>query len=114
MTESERIKLLINLLEGGNASAFAERIGISKANISKMRAGAVSIRLHINSILAAYPAVNRGWLESGEGYPGDISVDLVRSYYEDKLRRNESLIDLLIERNVALEKELRQYKASAK
>ena len=114
MTESERIKLLINFLEGGNASAFARKIGISKANISKMRAGTVSLRLHINSILAAYPAVSREWLTSGQGYPGDISVDIVKSYYEDKLKRNESFIDLLIKRNVALEKELKKYRASAK
>ena len=114
MTEAERVKLLINLLEAGNASAFARKIGISKANISKMRAGTVSLRLHINSILAAYPAVSRAWLTSGQGYPGDISVDVVKSYYEEKLKRNESFMDMLIKRNEELEKELQKYKASAK
>lgn len=106
MTEAERIDFIIRHLEGGSASAFAERIGISKANASKMKSGAIGIRLNINSILEAYPQIRRDWLETGEGYPGDISVELVRSHYEAKIKRNEMIIDNLIQRISELERKL--------
>ena len=107
MTEAERIDFLINVLENGNAAEFGRKIGVSRPNANKMRAGAIGYRLHINSIIAAYPAVNRAWLESGEGHPGDLSVDLVKAHYESKLRRADTIIDHLTRRIDELEKRLK-------
>ena len=98
MTEPERLELLIRVLEGNNASEFARKIGIETSAVSRIRAGQYGIKKKINSIIKAYPAVNRDWLETGEGYPGDISVDFVKSYYERKLKRQEKIIDYLISR----------------
>jgi hypothetical protein len=40
--------------------------------------------------------VNREWLETGEGYPGDLTIDLVKAHLEAKIRRHEMVIDQLI------------------
>lgn len=107
MTEAERIDFLISVLENGNATEFGRKIGVSKANAAKMRKGTIGYRLHINSIMTAYPAVNRAWLESGEGHPGDLSVDLVKAHYESRLRRADTIIDHLTRRIDELEKRLK-------
>jgi hypothetical protein len=107
MTEPERIEYLITALESGNQSEFARRIGCSLANLWKMRNGQVGIRLQVAKICRAYPQVNRGWLESGQGYPGDLSVDLVKAHYEAKIKRNEVIIDKLIARIEELEKAMK-------
>ena len=73
MTESERIEFLIQVLESGNGSAFGEKIGVSRATVSKMRKGMVGFRLNKEGILAAYPQIRREWLDTGEGYPGDLT-----------------------------------------
>jgi transcriptional regulator with XRE-family HTH domain len=98
MTESERIEFLITHLAHGSANRFADRTGMSKANVSKIKNGEIKIKRSVSKILEAYPQVNRLWLETGEGYPGDISVDFVKSYYERKLKRQEKIIDYLISR----------------
>lgn len=103
MTESERIDFLINALEGGSGIAFAKRIGLSGSAITRMRKGEIGITKRIKDIIRAYPAVNREWLETGEGYPGDLTVDLVKAHYEDKIKRNENLIDYLMNRIKELE-----------
>lgn len=98
MTESERISFLIKHLTGGNASNFAKKIGVEKGNLSKVVCGRQSARLVIPKILDAFPQVNRLWLEEGEGYPGDISVEMVKAHYEAKLRRCDIIIDHLTRR----------------
>lgn len=103
MTEAERIEYLISVLENGVGSDFAKKIGVSHSAVSKMRNGVFSIRLKINAIIAAYPTVNRQWLETGEGYPGDLTIDLVKAHYENKIRRQEQIIDQLIKKLNALE-----------
>ena len=75
-----------------------EKIGIETSAISRIRAGQYGIKKEDKLHNKAYPAVNRDWLETGEGYPGDISVDFVKSYYERKLKRQEKIIDYLISR----------------
>ena len=106
MTEAERISLLINALEGGTGAAFANRIGLSVAQVSKIKNGRNGIAKHINTILKAYPVVNRSWLETGEGYPGDLTVDLVKAHYETKIARADTVIDHLTKRISELEKRL--------
>jgi transcriptional regulator with XRE-family HTH domain len=96
MTESERIEYLITHLAHGNANRFADRTGMSKANVSKLKSGEIKIKRSIPKILEAYPQVNRLWLETGEGYPGDISISLVKAHYEEKIKRLENIIDKLI------------------
>ena len=105
MTESERIDYLIRVLAGGNAAEFAQRIGKNRSLVTRLRSPKYpnKIRLYIDDILRAYPSINRSWLETGEGYPGDLTVDLVRAHYEEKLKRNETVIDHLIQRIAELE-----------
>lgn len=104
MTESERIDFLITALESGNKSLFAKKIGCSLPNISKICKGTTGIRLQISKICEAYPRVNREWLETGEGYPGDLTIDLVKARYEKKIQQNERIIDSLISRIEELER----------
>ena len=104
MTEAERIEFIIRVLESGNASAFGKKIGVGSATASKMRLGKVGFRLRVDEILKAYPQIRREWLETGQGYPGDLTVDLVRSYYEAKINRCEVIIDHLTRRINELEK----------
>ena len=100
MTEAERIDFLIRELANNNAATFGAKIGLSRATIAKMRKGSIGIRLNVDAILEAYPQVRKEWLTTGEGYPGDLSVDLVRAHYEAKVRRFEGIVDMLItERN---------------
>lgn len=103
MTESERIEFLIKYLEGGSGQRFADRIGVSHASVSRMRNGGYGIRLKIESILHAYPAVNRRWLETGEGYPGDLTVDLVKAHYQERIEKADKVIDHLMRRIEDLE-----------
>lgn len=104
MTEAERIEFIIKTLESGNASAFGNKIGVGAATASKMRLGKVGFRLRVDEILKAYPQIRREWLETGEGYPGDLTVDLVRSHYEAKINKCEMIIDHLMKRIDELEK----------
>ena len=98
MTLLERLEYIISVLADGKATVFASRVGMSTANLCKKRKGTVPITpKDINSILSAYPQVNRKWLEEGEGYPGDLTVDLVKSHYESQLRRANLIIDHLVQ-----------------
>lgn len=103
MTESERIEYLINHLEGGSGPKFAERVGMSKVAIHRMRKGEYKIRLKIDAIIRAYPAVNRRWLETGEGYPGDLTIDLVKAHYQERIEKADKVIDHLMRRIEDLE-----------
>jgi transcriptional regulator with XRE-family HTH domain len=98
MTEAQRIDYLISVLENGVGSEFAKRIGVSHAAVSKMRNGIFGISKKIDAIIKAYPSVNRDWLDTGEGYPGDLTIDLVKAHYERKLKRNEQVIDQLLKK----------------
>lgn len=112
MTETERINFLIDALADGNAIKFANKIGIVKSTLAKIRSDKYpnSINGYINRIIEAYPSVNRTWLTTGEGYPGDLTTDLVRSYYEDKLKRADRVIDHLTKRIEELESQVNSVK----
>ena len=110
MTEAERIDFLISSLENGNGAVFGEKIGCTSSVVSRLRRGRTGIKLHIDAIINAYPRVNRTWLTTGEGHPGDITIDIVREQYERKLERAEVVIDHLTRRINELENRL----ASAK
>lgn len=104
MSEPERIEFIVQVLESGNGAAFGKKIGVSPATVSKMRKGQIGFRLNKEGILTAYPQVRREWLETGEGYPGDLTVDLVRSHYEAKIAKCDMIIDHLMRRIEDLEK----------
>jgi hypothetical protein len=106
MTEAERISLLIRHLAGGNIAEFARKIGASKPSVWRMQKGQVGIRLKTEAILEAFPQIDREWLVTGEGYPGDLSVNLVREHYERRIKTNERIIDNLIKRIEDLEKQI--------
>lgn len=103
MTEAERIEYLIKHLEGGSGQKFAERVGISTTAIHRIRKGDYGIRLKIDAILRAYPAINRRWLETGEGYPGDLTIDLVKAHYQERIEKADKVIDHLMRRIEDLE-----------
>lgn len=95
MTEVEKLDLLVDTLEGGNQKRFADRIGVHPTVLSKARAGILTLRTRYNAITAAYPQVNRMWLETGEGYPGDLSIDLVRQNYLGIIKEKDAIIATL-------------------
>ena len=78
MTEPERLDYLIKTLESGIAARFAERTGMTLPKVSRIRSGELRLNKQYDTIMKAYPMVNREWLETGVGYPGDLTVELVR------------------------------------
>lgn len=106
MTEAERIEFLVRHLASGNPAEFARMTGMSRSLVCRILKGEIGIRLRIETILTIFPEVNREWLTTGEGYPGDLSVSVVREHYERKIKTNERIIDNLIKRIEQLEKEI--------
>ena len=98
MTEIERINFLIKTISNGKAADFARAINLRPSTLSRIRSGELSPRYKFEEILKAYPEVNRMWLETGDGYPGDLTIDLVKAHYERKLKRNEQVIDQLLKK----------------
>ena len=78
MTESERLDYIIKMLEGGVAARFAEKTGMQLPKVSRIRSGELRLNKQYDAILKAYPQISREWLETGVGYPGDLTVELVR------------------------------------
>lgn len=108
MTEAERIDLLIKTVANDNAAEFAKRTNMSQAGLCKKRLGKLGVtQQNKNDIMRAYPYINREWLETGEGYPGDLSIDLVKDHYEAKLTRANLIIDHLLKRVEELESKSR-------
>ena len=95
MTDIEKLDLLVNTLEGGNQKRFADKIGVHPTVLSKVRAGILTLRTRYNDIMTAYPQVNRLWLETGEGYPGDLTIDLVRQNYLGIIKEKDTIIATL-------------------
>ena len=69
MDTQERIRYVIDMFEGGNASRFALRLGISRFAVSRMCNGKASVSQHAAAIAKAYPLVSPAWLVSGKGEP---------------------------------------------
>ncbi len=95
MTEAERAQHLIDNCTGGSAVDFAKSIGIDKTRLSKIVHGQLRLSGLFDRIINAYPAVNPQWLRTGEGYPGDLSAELVRIKYEKILAEKDALIRTL-------------------
>ncbi len=95
MTEAERAQYLIEHCCGGSAVDFAGSIGIDKTRLSKIVHGQLRLSRLYDAIVAAHPNVNPEWLRTGEGYPGDLSVELVKARYEKILAEKDALIRTL-------------------
>ncbi len=96
LTEAERVELLIRRLENGVAARFAEKTGIPTPKLSRLRGGELRLAKNIDAILRAYPMVNREWLETGVGYPGDLTIEMVKLKYIEILNQKDKLILSLI------------------
>ena len=105
MTEAERIDLLIKTVAHDNAATFAKKTNMSPSSLCKKRLGKLGVTTrNIDDIMRADPYLNREWLETGEGYPGDLSIELVRDHFQSQLNRANLIIDHLLKRVEELEK----------
>jgi len=95
MTEAQRAQYLIDNCTRGSAKDFASSIGVDKTRISKIVHGQLRLYGLFDAILTAYPDVNPQWLRTGTGYPGDLSVQLVKARYEKIVAEKDSLIKTL-------------------
>ena len=95
MTEPERIDFLIRNLEGNNAAAFARKTGITTPTLSRIRSGELRLKSKVSLITEAYPMIDRNWLETGIGYPGDLSIALVRERMVTLLAEKDGIIATL-------------------
>lgn len=97
MDAQERIRYVIDMFEGGNASRFAQRLGISRFAVSRMCNGKASVSQHAAAIAKAYPLVSPAWLVSGAGQPPLSLSELERvekmaeRLHEDLKKLNERL-----------------------
>ena len=95
MTEAQRAQYLIDHCARGSAATFAEAIGIDRPRMSRIVHGHLRLSGLYEAILTAYPAVNAQWLRTGSGYPGDLSIELVRQRYEKVIEEKDALIRTL-------------------
>lgn len=95
MTESERLSFLIKTLENGIAKRFCEKTGLEMSKVSRIRAGELRLYRQYDKIRKAYPEVNREWLETGVGYPGDLTIELVRERLTKVIEERDKLIKAL-------------------
>ena len=95
MTEAQRAQYLITHCCGGNATDFAKSIGIEKARMSRIVHGQLRLNRLYDRIMTVYPEVNPRWLSTGEGYPGDISTELVKQRLTRIIEEKEALIRTL-------------------
>ncbi len=95
MTEAQRAQYLIDHCCGGSAIEFATSIGIDKARMSKIVHGQLRLNRLYDRIMTTYPDVNPQWLRTGEGYPGDISTELVKQRLTKIIEEKEALIRTL-------------------
>lgn len=95
MTEAQRARFIIDNCCGGSDIRLARAIGIDKTRMSKIVHGQLRLYHLFDAILAAYPDINPQWLRTGKGYPGDLSVALVRQRYEKMIEEKDALIRTL-------------------
>lgn len=92
----DRLNYIIEQLEHNNARQFAKKIGVDAGYLSKVRNGIKPIGNHlISKIENTYPQINSSWLKLGIGQPGDISIDAVKTRYEEKILAKDRVIKTL-------------------
>lgn len=95
-TQEEIIETLIAKLTNHSQQEFAFRLGVTPSTISKIASGEKTLTTYYaDKIVATFPTVNRDWLLTGRGYPGDLSIELVRQKYESLLTDKDRLIETM-------------------
>lgn len=77
---------------GGNISMFAAALNINRTSISSVIAGTYSLAPYLDKIRKVFPGVSEKFLETGEGYPGDLSARQVRENLEAVIKEKEAQI----------------------
>lgn len=97
MTEGERLEFLIKQLEGGNMTEFSRKTGIIKSTLCRIKSGQLRLKSKVDAIIRAYPMVERKWLETGEGYCGDLSIEIVNEKLKQIVAEKDTIIKALTE-----------------
>lgn len=77
---------------GGNISMFAAALNINRTSISSVIAGKYSLAPYLDKIRKVFPGVSEKFLDTGEGYPGDLSARQVRETLEAVIKEKEAQI----------------------
>lgn len=77
---------------GGNISMFAAALNINRTSISSVIAGKYSLAPYLDKIRKVFPGVSEKFLDTGEGYPGDLSARQVRESLEAVIKEKEAQI----------------------
>lgn len=77
---------------GGNISMFAAALNINRTSISSVIAGKYSLAPYLDKIRKVFPGVSEKFLDTGEGYPGDLSARQVRENLEAVIKEKEAQI----------------------
>lgn len=89
----ERMKMVARHCAGGNQAELARKLGISHPTVNRLCTGEIELTPHYaDLIVSAYPQVSWDFLLTGRGYPGDLSVDLVRERYIQIVDEKDRLI----------------------
>lgn len=81
---------------GGNISMFAAALNINRTSISSVIAGKYSLAPYLDKIRKVFPGVSEKFLETGEGYPGDLSARQVRESLEAVIKEKDEKIASLM------------------
>lgn len=71
---------------------FAAALNINRTSISSVIAGKYSLAPYLDKIRKVFPGVSEKFLETGEGYPGDLSARQVRENLEAVIKEKEAQI----------------------
>ena len=101
MNEHERIDLLVKILEGDNAKAFAIKSGIPESSLCRIRKGQGRPSSYFGRIIGAYPQVRKQWLYTGAGEPlkeKSEKGEMLRKIegLEREVKRLASLVERLV------------------
>lgn len=96
MDEGQRLQYLIYNCCNGSAASFARAVNIDKAYLSRIVHGQLKMPARlVGDIISAFPDVNPEWLRTGEGYPGDLSKEIIKAKYEKIIAEKDALIKTL-------------------
>ncbi len=90
--DAQIMKTIVDEGCGGNISMFAAALNINRTSISSVIAGKYSLAPYLDKIRKVFPGVSEKFLETGEGYPGDLSARQVRENLEAVIKEKEAQI----------------------
>jgi len=96
LSQVEIMEILLRTLSNGNTHDFARMLNVTPSTISRMSNGYIPLTpYYADKICTAFPQVNRDFVLSGKGYPGDLDVQLVKQRYESIISEKNALIRTL-------------------